>query len=228
MPFTFRALRAHEHVVREGERVQSCCALLSGFALRYKIIAGGERQITSFCLPGDFVDLQSAFLETATHGLQMMTAGDVALVDRPDLERLLTNHPNLQKAIWTETMVDLSIVSEWVANVGRRDARSRIAHLLCEFATRLRATGVDVQNSFTLPMTQEQIADATGLTAVHVNRTLQELGRTNLIWRKGRTVTVPDWEALVEVADFDPAYLGTSSRSAPSHEMRVQVGTFAR
>ena len=207
LPFSVRSLRAHDHVVRAGENVQSCFVLLSGFAHRYKIIAGGTRQIVALHFPGEFIDLQSAFLGRATHGLQMMTPGDTASVPLNELKEVIAQHPELQNALWVESLVDLSITSEWVTNVGRRDASSRIAHLLCEFATRLKAAGTSLERGFTLPMSQEQIADATGLTSVHVNRTLQELGRSNLIKRQGRSVTVPDWQALSDVADFDPAYL---------------------
>ena len=116
---------------------------------------------------------------------------------------MLTNHPNLQKAIWTETMVDLSIVSEWVANVGRRDARSRIAHLLCEFAIRLRSHGLATGDPYVLPITQEQLADAVGLTPVHVNRTLKALQADGFIERDKRNVSFPSWARLREVADFN-------------------------
>jgi CRP-like cAMP-binding protein len=207
LPFSVRSLRAHDHVVRTGENVQSCFVLLSGFAHRYKIVAGGSRQIVALHLPGDFIDLQSAFLGRATHGLQMMTPGDTASVPLKDLQEVVARHPELQQALWVESLVDLSNTSEWVTNVGRRDARSRIAHLLCEFASRLKAVGMNPEREFTLPMSQEQIADATGLTSVHVNRTLQELGRSDLIRRKGRSITVPDWQALADTADFDPGYL---------------------
>jgi CRP-like cAMP-binding protein len=195
--------------------------LLSGFACRYKIVAGGSRQIVGLHLPGDFIDLQSAFLGRAAHSLQMMTPGDTASVPLKDLQDLAAQYPELQNALWVESLVDLSITSEWVSNVGRRDARSRIAHLLCEFATRLRGAGMSPERSFTLPMSQEQIADATGLTSVHVNRTLQELGRSDLIRRQGRSITVPEWQALARVADFNPAYLSVAQ--SPQRQTTVQL-----
>jgi CRP-like cAMP-binding protein len=109
--------------------------------------------------------------------------------------------------MWTETLIDASIFREWVLNVGRRPAISRIAHLLCELGLRLEAAGLAEAGRYELPLTQEQIADAAGLTSVHVNRVLQELGRLGLIARSRRSVTIPDWEQLRRIGDFNGRYL---------------------
>jgi CRP-like cAMP-binding protein len=116
-------------------------------------------------------------------------------------------HPLVARAMWIDTLIDASVFREWIVNVGQRDATSRIAHLLCEFALRLHAAGLSQERSYELPMTQEQIADAVGLTPVHVNRVLQTLGRTNLILREKRAVTILDWDALRDVGDFNSRYL---------------------
>ena len=102
---------------------------------------------------------------------------------------------------------DGSIFREWVLNIGRRDARSRIAHLLCEFAYRLSTHDLTPSGVYELPITQEQLADATGLTAVHVNRVLKSLQAEGLIDRNRRIVSFPNWQALRDVADFNPRYL---------------------
>ena len=111
-------------------------------------------------------------------------------------------------AMWLDTLVDGSIFREWIANVGRRDAHTRLAHLLCEFSLRLKIAGLGKSNQYELPMTQEQIADCTGLTSVHVNRTLKILEAEGLIQRRSsRTVTIGDWKKLAEAGDFDSTYL---------------------
>nr|WP_246870334.1 Crp/Fnr family transcriptional regulator [Novosphingobium sp. SG707] len=124
-----------------------------------------------------------------------------------DVQRLLTERPAIQTALWRETLVTTSIVGEWLTNVGRRDARGRISHHLCEFAVRLRFAGLLEGNAYEFPLTQEQIADATGLTVVHVNRTLQDLRRAGVIRTKRRAVQIVDWQRLVQLSDFSPRYL---------------------
>ena len=110
--------------------------------------------------------------------------------------------------MWFDTLVDGSIFREWIANVGRRDAQTRIAHLLCEFSLRLKVAGLGEANEYELPMTQDQLADCTGLTSVHVNRTLKNLEAKRLIERRSsRTVTIGDWKKLAEAGDFDSNYL---------------------
>ena len=110
--------------------------------------------------------------------------------------------------MWLDTLVDGSIFREWIANVGRRDARSRLAHLLCEFSLRLKLAGLGEQTNYQLPMTQEQLADATGLTPVHVNRTIRSLEADGLIERRSaRSISIGDWRRLAEVGDFQSTYL---------------------
>ena len=120
--------------------------------------------------------------------------------------------------MWYDTLVDGAIFREWIANVGRRDARTRIAHLLCEFSLRLEAAGLGNHLEWDLPMTQEQLADCTGLTPVHVNRMLKELDKKGLISRTRRSVTVNDWKALAEAGDFESAYL-----HLPDHKLALTL-----
>jgi CRP-like cAMP-binding protein len=137
----------------------------------------------------------------------MLTRGQVAEIPRERLEKLVLDNPNVGRAVMIFTLVEASIFREWVLNIGRRDARSRIAHLLCEFAYRMQAQGLSVGSVYELPMTQEQLADATGLTAVHVNRVLQGLQREGLIERERRIIRFPNWERMRDTADFNPRYL---------------------
>jgi CRP-like cAMP-binding protein len=193
--------------VREGTCPDSCCILLKGFACRHKTTSSGERQIVSFHIPGDILDVQHLELARADHNVQAISAATVAWIPKRDLQRLLDKNPVIRRAIWRSALVDASIFREWVLNVGRRDAISRVAHMLCEFAARYEAAGLGAPDRFELPMTQEQIADATGLTAIHVNRMLQELRARGVIMRERRDVRIIDWDGLRRVADFDPAYL---------------------
>ena len=208
LPFTFRTLDAANYLVREGEPPQVCYLLISGFAYRHKVTGEGERQIIAVHMAGDFLDLQNSMLEVADHNVQALTRCEVASVPVAALRALAASHPTVAMAMWIETLVDAAIFREWIVNVGRRDALARIGHLLCEFALRLRAAGLaDDSGSYELPMTQEQIADAVGLTPVHVNRVLKELGRLDLIERDKRAVTIVDWDRLRHVGDFSSRYL---------------------
>jgi CRP-like cAMP-binding protein len=195
-------------VVREREKATHACLMLSGYSVRTKMVGTGDRQIVSIHMKGELVDLQNSLLEIADHSVQMLTPSKVALIARQDIIKLTLDRPSVGLAMWRETLVDASIFREWIANVGRRDARARIAHLLCEFSLRLKVTGLGGDGEYELPMTQEQLGDATGLTAVHVNRTIKALEADGLIHRANpRSIQIGDWRKLAEVGDFDSNYL---------------------
>jgi CRP-like cAMP-binding protein len=140
--------------------------------------------------------------------VQMLTAGKVAMIPVEGVDRLAFERPQIGRAMWIDTLVDGSIFREWIANVGRRDAKTRIAHLLCEFSLRLEVAGLGQQGDYELPMTQEQLGDATGLTPVHVNRTLQALEVDGLIERATpRSIYIGSWRKLADAGDFNSAYL---------------------
>jgi CRP-like cAMP-binding protein len=211
LPASVKRLEVGSYIVREADIARSCCVLLTGFAYRHKIVGDGARQILSIQVPGDFVDLQNSFLGIADHNVQMLTAGDVALIPALALRNITYSHPAIGRAMLLDTLVDGSIFREWIANVGRRDARTRVAHLLCEFAVRLQALGKNEALTYHLPMTQEQLADATGLTPVHVNRMLQSLRHEGFISTHKGVVTIKNWAGLVSVGDFSTAYLHPGS-----------------
>lgn len=208
LPHTVKSLQQHHYIIRERDRATYSCLMLSGFAIRHKIVGGGYRQIVAIQMKGEMVDLQNTLLATADHSVQMLTAGQVALIPREAINRLAFERPAIGRAMWLDTLVDASIFREWIANVGRRDARTRIAHVLCEFALRLKVAGLGEQTGYQLPMTQEQLGDATGLTSVHVNRTLKLLEAEGVIQRLSpRSITIGDWKNLADVGDFDSGYL---------------------
>lgn len=207
LPLQRQMLEPAAYLVREGEPPEMCAVLLSGFAYRHKVTATGERQIIAVHMPGEFLDLQNSLLEVADHNVQALTRIEVATIPVAALRRLAIQRPRVAQAMWIDTLVDAAIFREWIVNVGRRNSTSRIAHLLCEFALRLRAAGLAQGYRYELPMTQEQIADASGLTPVHVNRVLKELGRMGLIARQKRAVEIVDWDRLRQIGDFTTRYL---------------------
>lgn len=207
LPHTLRTYDASAYLVREGETPEHCAVLLSGFAFRQKLTGQGMRQIVSIHIPGDAPDFQHLFLDIADHNVQTLTRADVATIPRTALRKLALAHSAIGNAIFVSTLVEGSISREWVLNVGRRDARSRLAHLLCEFAVRLDVIGLSGDQGYELPMSQEQLGDALGLTAVHVNRTIKSLQADGLITRNRRRISFPRWDALRDLADFSTRYL---------------------
>jgi CRP-like cAMP-binding protein len=208
LPHTIKSIENNHYIVRERDIATHSCLMLSGFSVRHKIVIGGQRQILAIHMKGEMVDLQNSLLGKADHSVQMLTTGQVALIPREAIVRIAFERPAVGKAMWTDTLVEGSIAREWIANVGRRNAYTRIAHLLCEFGLRLEHAGLKGGSAYDLPMTQDQLADTTGLTGVHVNRTLKALEAKGLISRKSpRAVTIADWKLLADAGDFDSNYL---------------------
>ena len=207
LPHNVKKLPAGAHIVRDGDPAEFCTLLLSGFAYRYKLTGEGGRQIISLHCAGEFLDLQNSFLGVADHSVQMLTEGELALIPPGVLEEMALTRPALARALWIDTLIDASIFREWVVNVGRRDSRARVAHILCEFSLRLEAAGLARNHHYELPMTQEQLADAVGLTSVHVNRVLKQLGEEGLISRDRRSIVIEDWKRMREAGDFNERYL---------------------
>ena len=208
LPHSVKRVEQHHYIIRERDKASHSCVLLSGFAVRHKIVGGGYRQICAIHMKGDVVDLQNSLLGMADHSVQMLTTGQIAMIPRDEVVRLAFERPAVGRAMWIDTLVDGSIFREWIANVGRRDARTRVAHLLCEFALRLKVAGLGSETGYQLPMTQEQIGDATGLTSVHINRTIKQLEADGLIDRVSpRAISIGDWKTLANAGDFDSHYL---------------------
>jgi len=214
LPLTVKPARTNSYLVREGDTPAACCLLIDGYACRHKAASNGGRQIVSFHHPGDMLDLQHLWLERADHSVQTISDAKVGWITVGALRDLARRRPGVGEALWRDTLIDASIFREWVLNVGRRGAKERIAHMLCEFAVRGEAAGMGSPEEFILPMTQEHIADATGLTAIHVNRMLQALGADGVIQRDKRRIAITDWQRMRRVADFEPAYLHAGEMAA--------------
>ena len=211
LPLRMERVTRSKLLIAEGQQPENCCLLVSGVAARYKEAATGLRQIVSFHLSGDLLDIQHLLLARADHSVEAITDATIAWIPKVDLLNLAWERPSIGKALWRDCLIDSSIfnipIIEDPINAGRRDGKTRIAHMLCEFVARCQAAGLGSAEGFVLPMTQEQIADAVGLTPVHVNRCLRMLDGDGVVVRNGAQFRVIDWPRLCAVGDFDPAYL---------------------
>ena len=207
LPMQIQEIRAEQDIVREGDRPTRSFLLMEGMACTHKSTYEGRRQILAFHIAGDIPDLQSLHLPVLDNSVGTITPCKVGFIQHDALNELCFRHPRIAAGLWRETLIDASIFREWVLNVGRRDARSRMAHVMCEMLVRQQAVGLARDQSCDLPVTQAVMADAIGLSTVHVNRVLQELRGAGLIRWKGTTLEVLDWPGLKEQAGFDPSFL---------------------
>lgn len=202
-----RVISPRRDLIREGENPKYVHLMLDGWACRYKTLPDGRRQVVAFFVPGDFCDLNVYMLRQMDHSIGAITRLSVADISRDDMDHLTANYPRVTQALWWEALVNTAIQREWTLNVGQRTAYERIAHLLTELFLRLRTVKMTNGVSCDFPLTQNDLADATGLTAVHVNRTLQELRRDGLIELERRRLTIPDLQRLMDAAMFNANYL---------------------
>jgi CRP-like cAMP-binding protein len=207
LPLTLREYPPGQEIVRERDRPTQGCILLSGMCCRFKIVGDGARQINSFHIPGDMPDLQSLLLHQMDHGLLTLTRVRLALVPHPTLMQLVENHPRLGLLLWRDTLIDGSLFREWMCSIGRRTARVRVAHLLCELFLRYRNVGLVENMTMPFHLTQTHLGDALGLSVVHVNRVMKSLRRDGVIGIASRRLTILDWPGLARTGDFDDAYL---------------------
>ena len=202
-----RRLEARKDIIAEGERPEEVHLLLEGWAARYKVLPGGERAIMAYLIPGDLCDVHIALLDRMDHSIGTLTPARVAYIPRRTVEALMGRGGDLARALTWSMLVDEAILREWLVTLGHRPADKRVAHLICEMMLRSRAVGLTDDDSFDLPLTQEELADTMGITPVHMNRTLQLLRQDGLITTRGKRVTVNDAGRLMELAGFDPNYL---------------------
>ncbi|GJD95707.1 Crp/Fnr family transcriptional regulator [Methylobacterium iners] len=209
-----RLVEARTDLVREGDVPDGVVVILEGFACRYKIRESGARHITAYLLPGDLGDVDVGLLPRMDHAIGTLSPCRVVRLDPAAVEDLLQNHPRIARALRIGTLVDEATLREWLVNVGCRSALERIAHLMCELLLRLQVVGLASANRYALALTQLDLADTTGLSNVHVNRSLQELRRRGLIVQKSRTLEILDLPGLKAVAEFKPGYLHIEPRAA--------------
>lgn len=214
LPLTLKRLEANQDIIREGELTKQCCLVAEGLVCRYKIVGDGARQILSLHLPGDIPDIHSLLIERMDHCLGTLTPGVVGLIPHDAVRSLTRESYRISEAFWRETLIEASIYREWMVGIGRRPAPNRIAHLLCEFITKMTAIGLSDGVTCELPLTQPEIADALGLSTVHMNKKLREIREAKLVRIRANRLTVLDWKGLCSLAEFDPDYLHLQSGAA--------------
>lgn len=207
LPHDIIHLAPETNLLCDGDKVTVCPILLDGFVCRYKVAADGGRQIVALKIPGEALDLQSAYVHTADHDMYPITPAVVARVPLMELEKLAAERPSIARALIVDVLVEGAISREWLLNIGRRNAEVRFAHLLCETFYRIsEVAGLPVID-FDVPLTQQQLADVLGLTPVHVNRMVRRLTEKHAIRRVRRRLRVSNMTRLLEIAHFSDLYL---------------------
>ena len=202
-----RRVPARLDLIREGDKPGPVYVMLEGWACRYKLLPDGGRQIVAFLIPGDFCDMHVAVLEQMDHSIATLTPARVAMIPRPQMEEIIDSRPMITQAFWRTQLVDEGVLRAWIVSMGRRDAAERVAHLMCELFLRLSVVGLAGETTCALPLTQIVIADALGLTPVHVNRVLRGLREAGAMEIDRGELIIKDTTRLVEIAGFDANYL---------------------
>ena len=208
-----REYPADRTFIRPNEELSTSTLLLDGLICRYKDLRDGQRQITELHVAGDFADLHSFTLKRLDHSIMTLTPCRVAIVPHDRLREITEQYPHLTRLYWFMTNLDAAIHREWEVSLGRRSALARVAHLFCELFVRLGVVGLASEDGYDLILTQSELAECLGLTAVHVNRTLKELRERRLVEFRGKRVTIHDMAGLKRVAEFDPSYLYLERRA---------------
>ena len=220
-----RDVDARIDIIRERQAVEGATLVLEGFACRYKLLPDGRRQMLGYMLPGDMCDPRIFLLDRMDHSIATISRAKIAVWPRKSVLGLTSLYPRITRAFWWCALVDEGIAREWLVSLGQRTALERLAHLICELYHRLRAIDRVSANGFDFPVTQAELGDTLGLSAVHVNRTLQDMRRERLVRLAGRRLTVLNLDALRTIAMFNPDYLqlGARTRIARQAEARRET-----
>lgn len=209
-----KAISARQDLIREGDRPGPVFVVLEGWACRYKVLPSGGRQVLAFLMPGDSCDLHVGLLAEMDHSIQTITPAVVATIDRLHMDAIMDNHRNVAKAMYMAQLIDEGTLRAWITSMGRRTSIERVAHLMCELYLRARNIGLPSEDSLTLPLSQLLLADALGMTPVHLNRVLKELrGRGAMTLQRG-SLRIADTQKLAQIAGFDESYLHRRLRKA--------------
>ena len=202
-----RAVSRNREIITAGRKYDGVFVLIDGAAIRYRVLRDGRRQVLNIALPGDFVGFPASFFETALYSITALGDAVVSWVSFATLFGLFHDHPRLAATLFCSFSCETAMYAEYLIDVGRRSALERVAHFLLELLTRLQAIGLADERSYRLPLTQELIGDALGLSVPHVNRTLRQLREDGLISIDGHIVVINDIEVLAALADFETIYL---------------------
>ena len=207
LPIAVRQWDAGRTIVADGQHPTECCLVVEGFCVRAKTTVSGQRQILSIHIPGEIPDLQSLHLRRMDHDLIALVSSTLGFISHASLRNLTRARPNVAEVLWRDTLIDAAIFREWIVNVGQRPAASRLAHTAVELRRRLAVMGRAAGDTFEMPLTQEQIGEALGITPVHANRIIKQLRDDKVIdVSRGRAVVL-DEAKLAELAQFDDRYL---------------------
>lgn len=209
-----RKVAARQDLIREGDRPGPVFVMLEGWAFRYKILPEGGRQIVAFLMPGDTCDMHVAVLAHMDHSIQTLTPARVAMISRSDMHEMVTTRPNIAHALWSTQLVDEGTMRAWIVSMGRRSSEQRVAHLMCELYVRARNIGLITGNELELPLSQVVLADALGMTPVHINRIIRKLRLAAILEIARGKLLIRDAARMVAVAGFDANYLHRSLRQA--------------
>lgn len=212
LPGEASRLRGNVDILSRDEAFEHACLVVSGIVARFIQLSDGRRQFTAFHMPGEIADIHRVATPLAGSALQTLSTATIIRVPASALRKLALASPAITRAFWAYAAVDAAVLAQWAVNVGRRDAKSRMAHFLCEIGVRSENAGLGSRDEFILEASQAQIGDALGLTPVHVNRTLKALRQSGLLSIDGRIVRIENWPALTAIADFDAAYLQLDKR----------------
>lgn len=203
-----KLVRSEQILVHEGASIDHVCLVVEGLACRYKMLAGGRRQIMGYLIPGELCDIQFLVCNTADYSVAAVGDAQVVKIPVHKLADVIARYPKIARVLSMSALIDCSILREWLLNIGQRDAVEKLSHFFCEMEFRMNAVGrVDHDGSFELPVNQAALADTIGLTPVHVNRTLQRLRTAGLILLSHRRLSILDQERLAAIAGFDAHYL---------------------
>lgn len=209
-----RKYAPRQDLIREGDEPGPVFVILEGWACRYKILPSGSRQIMAFLMPGDCCDLHVNMLTEMDHSIQAITVAQVATIPRTEMQTLLHKHSNIARAMYTAQLIDEGIMRAWIVSMGRRSSIERVAHLMCELYLRARNIGLTNDGRFALPLSQLVLADALGMTAVHINRVLKKLRQSGAMALSRGSLDILDPAKLVQIAGFDENYLHRRLRTA--------------
>lgn len=201
-------------IIREGDRPGPVIVIMDGWACRYKVLPGGSRQIMAFLMPGDSCDLHAGLLAEMDHSIQTLTPATVATISREAMDAMIDASPRIARAMYVSQLVDEGTLRAWIVSMGRRNSRERVAHLMCELHLRAHNKGMGDKGDQAIPLSQATLADALGLTPVHVNRVLRDLREEGAMTLQRGSLRIADIGRLVRIAGFDENYLHRQRRLA--------------
>ena len=217
-----RSFGPRQDLIREGDQPGPVFVVLEGWAFRYKVLPSGSRQITAFLMPGDACDLHIGMLAAMDHSIQTATPAQIATISREDMDALIDGHPGIARAMYIAQLVDEGTLRAWIVSLGRRSSVERAAHLLLELYLRAVRIGVASRDEMELPLPQAVLADALGMSTVHVNRVLQELRRSGAIELGRKVLRIRRPAALTHLSGFDENYLHRRLRDGELRRERTE------